>query len=325
VAFDSVPWLVGGGAEHSPDICRVLSYAALGGAEGVIGVADMRVLAQTTPGSTVRITPGAAAITNTSPGVINETYIARNASETNVSIAATASSARYDLVVARIMDPQFPPWSPPVDAVHGPYVEAYVVSGVSSTTTSAADLNLGYPALALARIAVPANTSTITQAMITDLREVARPRSQRFLRTVSLASGQTDSLGTGATDGEVWPDAGAFTLPIPSWATTAYIKAEWFGIKIPNNSNYYGSLWVRVGSASVQSQTTGFNTVTISNDQRVAMGLADDIAIPASMRGTNQVVTLRGRNAGGNNGFIIADEFSSISLDITFAEQANRV
>lgn len=300
----------------------MLAYAATGGAEGVVGINDCKVSALAVPGTSVRVSTGGIVALNRSTGGGQQSYIMRNTSETEVPIVATGGATRYDLIVARVEDPQYPPWSPPADPVVGPYVNIVAITNVPASTTSAAQLALGYPAVALARLAIPASTATITGAMITDLRKVPKPRRHRELRTYALSGADTDSITTNAADGERWPDV-AWTMDIPEWATAANVLAFWNGVRVPANSNYFGSIWAKIGTQV--TQTSAWEAGTISTVQRLGFAAADDITIPSAMRGTTQTVELRARWAGGTVNFVYLDQYSSISLDVEFVERADLV
>ena len=60
MSFDSVPWFVGGGALHSPEVARLLAHAATSGAAGVVTPADLAVSALPVPGASVRVAVGGA-------------------------------------------------------------------------------------------------------------------------------------------------------------------------------------------------------------------------------------------------------------------------
>ena len=179
----SVPWAIASnGAKHSGEVARTLAFAATQGSEGVISVGDMAVQQLAVAGASVQIIPGACAMLNRSPGGDHQTYVDRELATLQLAIASTSSGGgRSDLIVRRVEDPDFPSWAVPVDPLLGPYSRYAVISGVPNTTTTAKQLNLGYPAIALARIDIPLSTATITTAMIKDMRKVCNPRRQRFV------------------------------------------------------------------------------------------------------------------------------------------------
>src|SRR5699024_9788249 len=142
--------------------------------------------------------------------------------EVEVPVTATGSAGgRSDLVVARVLDPQYE-GQPPADPNDFDYSMVEIIEGVSSSTTSARDLNLNYPAIALARIDLPASTGTVEASHLTDLREMARPRVQRHLFTYGIK--QSDPVPedwlnwptAAPPDGEAWPNH-FWNVDIPSW------------------------------------------------------------------------------------------------------------
>src|SRR5690606_29700444 len=131
MTWDAVPWFVGGGAEHSPEVARLLAYAATGGAEGIVLPTDLRVAPLSAPGSGVRVLPGAAPVRTRASGGALQTYVARLPVANTVSISATGSGAgRSDLIVARIEDPYVAgtPYQEPENPASGPYVFTRVIS-----------------------------------------------------------------------------------------------------------------------------------------------------------------------------------------------------
>ena len=171
MSFDSVPWFVGGGALHPAEAARLLAYAATSGAAGVVVAGDLAVTQLPTAGTSVRVAVGGAVIPNLYPGGGQQSYVGRAASSTDVSVTATDSgSGRVDLVVARIDDP-FYGGTVPADVTVGPYVRIAIIENV---TAGSADIpaGLAYPAIALARLDIPASTATITTPMITSLAKV---------------------------------------------------------------------------------------------------------------------------------------------------------
>jgi len=337
VAWDGVAWAVAGG-EHTPELARVLAYAATGGGEGVVGINDLVVRALATPGAAVRIGPGAGVMINRYPGASwGESYIARNPTDTNVMVTASgAGSGRADMVVARMRDPQYPGMPSPPSVPYGPYVEGFVVQNVPTTATRISQINGGaglpYPAVALARINLPANTSTITNSMITDLRKVVQPRRERVVRTISISAGNPDPLGATGTLGEPWPDQGMWNLDIPEWATRARITATWAQAWVPDNI-VGGYVWVRVGTndgSHLATQTTRYRETAAPVPRRSTLMNAGEIAIPESYRGTTQSFQMRGRVTEQGTEWpieegddpITVDAESSIILDVEFVEQA---
>lgn len=319
MAFDSVPWLVGGGAEHSPEVGRLLAYAATSGAAGIVGTSDLRVRAQATPTGSVRIAPGAAVIPNAWSG--QQTYLARNATETTLAVPATgSSSARTDLVVVRIDDPQYA-GSVPANPAVGPYVRASLISGVASNATKA---SVTYPHIVIARITVPANTASITPGMITDLREMANPRRQRALLTRAVVSGDADRLNVSNVNGERWPDTGLWTVEVPEWATRVRVVGTWGQILYTGGGNATAWLWARLGynrADAVSTQIVYLDAPAGSSQSRSTLMVADDRAIPKSLRGQSVYAALMARLiSGAVAAQPYADGASALALDLEFLE-----
>jgi len=172
MAFDPVPFFVGGGALHSAEAARQLAYAVTGGAAGVAAAGDLEITQLPVAGTSVRAASGGAVIPNLYPGGSQQSYTVRAASTTDVSVTATGSGAgRVDLVIARIDDPHYG-GTIPADVTVGPYDRLDIIQNVAAGSTDI-PAGLAYPAIALARLDIPASTATITTSMITDLRKVA--------------------------------------------------------------------------------------------------------------------------------------------------------
>jgi hypothetical protein len=324
MAVENIPWMIKGG-KHSEGSGRRVLFHATGGAEGISSIGDLRVQQQAVATGTVKISTGSCVMVNRYPGAFNESYDGKNASETTIAIAPNGGgSTRYDLIIARIDDwnyagQQATPDPLPTDTV--PAFKFAVISGVAGTVKTAKQLNLAYPAIALARIAVPAATSAITQAMITDLREKAVPRRQRNVNAYSVVGATVDNLDAGA--GEAFPNGAAFNVEVPEWATQARVTCTWYGVKIPSGSTRTGYLMLKIGAGRadvITTQASAFDNTGVANASRNTMGLADTRSIPATMRGQTVAIWPFGQPTGGAGGYISADALSSCVTDIEWLE-----
>ena len=334
MALENIAWSITGGIV-SASLARMLAFQATGGEEGVAGIGDFGVRQAAVAGASIRISNGGAVLVSRYPGVKNESYMVRAGDETVVSYPANnTGSTRYDLVVVRVDDWNFPgqqaqPGTLPTNAIAT--AKFQVITGVPSTTKTASQLGLGYPAVALARVAVPASTSTITQAMITDVREKAVPRRKRDLRALSVITGGEDTIDVTSaypSGGEYWPDQG-WTVEIPSWATQVRLVANWGGVLFgPGGS--YGFIWARIGANRpdvLNCQRSQFDsTATSSGDySRLTLTVADTMEIPPSMRGQSVLVALMGSSAVtfpvGRRAKL--DASSSVYFDMEFIEAAS--
>lgn len=332
--LESVPWFVGKGAEHSPELTRAQLYAALdGGSEGVFDAADFKVRANSPAGTDVLVSQGIVAMRNRYPGGASQMYAARNANADEVvpTSATPSGSARSDLVVVRIDDPQYG-GSQPADPRIGPYTKMEVIPGVSSTTKKFSELGRNYPGYAIARIDRPANTATVLDANIVDLRKMALPKRERFMRTYALTGADTDAvagISNVALVGEIWPNIpGDLQVDIPEWANRARISLEWRQVKIPGG-NVTGAVWARLGvwngDATTKSDTqeVSINTTGVAAGSRTNYGVSDDIYVPAALRGTTRSVLPYSRRTSGTAGTApVVDSWSAVSLDIEFYEAA---
>lgn len=328
MAWDSVPWFVGGGAQHSPEVARAFAFAATSGASGVATATDLSVAPLATPGASVRVLPGVALILNASTGGEEQTYTARLPQEDTVAIAATDSSgSRNDLVIARVEDPFMAgePWQQPADVTVGPYVYTRVLSNVPASAIAspqaAADYveAQGFSAIPLAGISLPASTATVTSGDIVDLRTVADPRSKRDIENIpstgTPAVGAVNAL-TSSTYG-TWPAAATVSVYIPKWATKAHIRADVVQYVV-KGGNTTGTLRANLGG--LVTQVTSFDENYSGNAFRNALTIAGTVDIPANLRGTTQTFKVEGRRSQ-NTGYIDADAYTTSLLDVTFAEE----
>lgn len=322
MAVDPVPYFVGNpGAQHSAEVVRSSMYAATRGAEGIAGVADLKVQAQSVPNGTVQVVPGGALLLNRYPGGSGQSYTLRNATATDVPITATGSGGgRTDLIVARILDSQYE-GTPPVDPNDFQYSRIVTIQGVPSGTKTARELNLGYPAIALAKITLPASTGTVTDAMITDLRRVAQPRRERAMVTVfPTASIQVPTAAYGP-----WP----INTPqqpqvyVPEWATRVDIVAHMSGVKYAKGDGAADSVaGIRTSFAGVLNVENGILVQDAADSgNRYSYTLIGTHLISAAQRDTTVALGLHGVRSGGT-GLWWADNQTSVVIDWEFSEGA---
>lgn len=323
MAWDSVPWFIGGGAQHSPEVARLLAYAATSGAEGIIEPGDLKVSALSVPGGAVNIAPGAALIRNRATGGDQQTYIGRNPVQDSVQIAATSGSKRSDLIVAQIEDPFMAgePWQDPADPAVGPYVFTRVIPNVPAGTTSLQGIPeySGRSAVVLARVDLPASTGTVTAAHIVDLRKLALPRSYREVQMEQVSINQDLTSSSEVK----YPNTEPY-FQVPTWATHAFVQFRLSGIAVVN-----GALegWFRVGYGPLGGTATkygeslyfDFNAPTggVSREEVVVSAF---IPIPEADRGAMRVLRLYARKGG--TGVLRTHNGTQAAIDIQFYERA---
>ena len=153
-----VPILVNG-ATHSAEQFRAMVQDLARGAEGITAGTDLKVTQLSTPGSGVQVASGSGVVRGRY-NAFQGSYAVRNQGAATVDVAATGGSPRSDMLILRVEDPQYEGnLDPEVDNVN--YFQ--IISGVSSSATTIPDGRTGIP---LARIDIPASTSTITNACL---------------------------------------------------------------------------------------------------------------------------------------------------------------
>lgn len=335
MSFDPVPWFVENG-RHSSNVARNIAYAAFGGREGIVRSTDLEVRALATPGAGVQVYPGSCSVLNRS--VAGEMYAGRGETSSTVDIAATGSVGRSDMVIARVVNDYyeggFPAsgW-PPLnsDPQLGPFFAPYVLSNVPASARTVADVDPSISGIALARIDMPANTSAITQAMITDLRQMSGVRTQRDFNVLAPTARQDLTSSTYVN----FPKDAKIHLPVPEWATHAKIRGIFSGIGFGgdgsgptgNGWNVFGDMRFQFGleaDNAVFSQPTMFN---LSNDgghdRTTIMVGAPGLFVPARFRGDPDLaVIVEARKEGGTSGVEMwTDESSMLSMEVEFAEE----
>lgn len=320
-----VPWATSGGvdgkggAENSVELARVGAYTATLGATGITEPGDFRVTALPTPGAAVRATQGTGVIKSTYPGVFGQSYSVQEQSFSDIPVTATGSSGpAVKYVYVLIQDSQYGDQQP-ADVKNGPY-NFYRVSTL---------LPVNQPYMLLAKINQPANTATITNAMITDMREVANPKSSDVWRPrPNVASDKEYVTATGA-DGEWFPNnGGEQTIYIPDWATRVQISATWSGVRYDSGKNAYGEMWVEFGpylrpsTRQYSTQRFMYDTAASANTYRTNWIAEDDKYIPAALRGTDQIFVMKARKTGPDKAASI-DGMSGVSLKVRFLQLAD--
>lgn len=330
MAMERVPYLVGGGFEHSAEVMRAALAAATSGAEGILTPGDFKVTPTSVPGTNIAVAPGNGLIRNSYGGGGAQTYAVRAPSQTQLPIQATGSAgARTDLVVARVDDPTYA--GGPFDPGTFEAAKFEVIRGVPAVTTSAAELGLSYPAIALARITLPKSTGTVTAGMVRDLRKIAQPRKERHIFVRPMVQGDgVRRLANEDPTGQYWPDVTSWRVEVPVWAQRVRMVAQWGGVSLlADGKNSYGRLWVQLGSvsdpAAASSQETSWDIPSnLAGNVREAWMGGDDRAVPVGLRGREIPVGLRGRVRGADTAASKPqlDSVSVVSLDLEFYETA---
>lgn len=314
MAIEDTPWFIGAeGVLHPAEAARAVGYAAANGQDGVIGTTDLKVTQTGTPSGRVMIYPGAINLVNRYPGAQAQAYtgVVRTATYVNID-PTTSSGPRSDLIVARVRDPQYGSQSG-YDA-NNPnnfnFFSIEVVKGVSASFRRYTDQ--GYPIVAIARIDIPANTGTITNGMIKDLRVKSLVRSWR--RAYPTFPTANQALTGNTAD---WLTTGQPTVVVPFWATRANIIVHVEGVEKLVAGYVRGEVKITVAGISTESVSITQNGPTAT---RFGISFGGSVAIPRIIRGDAAALSLRGVIAVGSSGAYQIDAGSAVTFDIEFLE-----
>ena len=122
-----------------------------------------------------------------------------------------------------------------------------------------------------------------------------------------------------------WHSAATVNLDVPTWATHVTLRSIIGGIQFGASGNNNGAGWGAVGALQMRlgtavGQSTNYNvSVDTGKDLTTLMAGAPMLAIPASMRGTTQVLAVQGRKASGSTS-LVAGPSSMFSLEAAFTQ-----
>ncbi|GAA5071054.1 hypothetical protein [Streptomyces similanensis] len=318
MAWDGIPWFVEG-TTASEETLRLIVDAAVGGGEGVIGPADLLVTALDVPGAAVQVGPGAmVAKRRGALGGGSQSYAARMPTPQQEDVApTTVEGPRSDLVIARIEDPYGgETWPEPEDPAVGPYVWTRIISDVPAGTTSIREIAPDSTAVTLARIDLPAGTSTVTAAMVTDLRQIARPRSHTSRRYLPGWSAP-DDVGPVTDEWEVFPIGATWTDKVPDWATHVTLHAHITGLLHPDTAEARGTLRVSVGEQHGATMPYG-----ATQPGRLAVQAGHTFLLAPEDRGQMRDFSVEGIGAAGFTGVLRADAATVLALEVTYSQEA---
>lgn len=292
-------------------------WATSKGVSGIVTARDLKVTALPTPGPAVRVAAGGAiCATRTTGAHAQESYMLAQDSVATVPVSATGTF----YLIARIDDWHFTGNPAPDDKANALYWSFATVSTLDG---------INYPYVPLARI-TRGSATNITNAMIRDLRVVVAPRKDRTLFAYNLTQADGPQHLISQTP-QYWPDLPAlddWTVYVPEWAHSAQIVAAVNGVRCVPDSEKWGVIYVRLGSAegwgqgNVETQHQRWD-LGGSATGREHWEIADDVLVPEALRGTTQrlrIIASRRDNLSGSGPFL--DSSSSIKYDIEFHERA---
>lgn len=303
MAINGVPWYTGGSAIHSPQSARHVLYEATEGNTGVDEFGDLKVTATATASNQVQIAAGTGAMKSRYASAFGESYDCIAPSATLFTIPATDSTAgatRY--LVVRVMDPAYPGQAAPANLAAGPYI----FPELTATDPGLRGEKLPYPNIPLAKIVQPASTSTITNAMITDLRRLVMPK--RLEDSVMLYR-TTDLNMPKGTYGS-WPASGNVSnVEVPEWATHIQIRAVISGIQILGTAGVEQAGGIRTAFGGVGHTQASIVSGEGNAIARQSVSVMGEHVIAANQRSTLQAIAIQGNHTtpANSTGFIQSD------------------
>ncbi|WP_159073625.1 hypothetical protein [Streptomyces sp. RTd22] len=300
------PMLTHGGT-HPARAFRMMVRDLARGSQGVTEANDLKVRQLSTPGSAVRVGDGSSVIRGASWG--QGSYTQYNVGDAIVPVAPTGATGRSDLLVQRIEDPEYEGNRDPAKDDIGYF---QVIPNVSATARA---VPAGMTAIPLARLDIPPNTATITDAMIKDLRSIANPRRERRLYTAF--PGSLSRLTYQDSKWHTWPTAARWTIPVPDWAVNIKAVTTFAGLRM-DSADVFASMQQVFGT--VQGQNTVIDDDQGKNVRRCTVVLADNITVTAAMRGNNQALYVQTYMSKSETGNLSVDGSTSLICDVEFNE-----
>lgn len=311
----------------------------VGTGSGVVRPGDLKITQMTPPGAGVKIAAGDDLIQSGDPGANRETYGIPLFTEQNYmgddgeGLPGTGSQVptggRRDMVFHEVLDPELPKhYTPRENWPDGALSKLSVIQNVGKAAKRIEDVPAlaGVTGYALAAITYPADTATVTNSMIEDLRVVQSPRSAVATRQYELvASDGSQAITSTAAypSGQTWPsqiESAWAQIEIPEWAARMRIVLTWSGVQIPTGAAT-GYVWVQVGE-NVNPDRRVLQARKWAND-REGWRATGDIAVPASMRGKPQWFFPRATRLTGTNATApVLDSLSGLDLLVEFYEGA---
>ncbi|MGW7579723.1 hypothetical protein ACWGKU_04985 [Kitasatospora sp. NPDC054768] len=299
------PLMVTGGI-HPARALRMMIRDLSRGSQGVTEGGDLRVRSTPTPGPGVRVGTGSAIVRGATWG--QGSYTQYNSGDHLVPIAPTGATGRTDLLVLRVEDPEYEGSRDPATDDIG-YL--HVIPGVSATTSAPPP---GMTAIPLARITQPPNCATVTDAMITDLRQVANPRRERRVRTIG---GFADSSIPPAATWQDWPAGiGAkVTVDVPYWATGAIVVTSLHGLRVAGSVNI---AWRQVLGGGPGSDSY-LDTDALTVVSRESITIVDNYTFRLDQRGTTLPLAVQALRLD-TSGNVDLNNATTMHVDVDFVE-----
>lgn len=318
MTFQNAPWAIDGALLNSA-LARRAEFAATSGASGIVQRDDLKVTQLDTPGVGVQIAPGVGLVLNEYQSNPNETYVTSNPGVHVIpsgEMPASNPSAKSYILAVVVGDPDFSqvghPWMGAGDPPVGEETTfQYVRPTLIEVSAGATDIPGPFPALPLARIDIPANTTTITNAMIFDLRQIANPRTERQIFMGQPTPGANVTSAVFAN----WTDV-APSVKVPAWATRAKIIVQ-VSSALHLDPDVQGYVRAKIGSIVGPSVVYAFDDSSGGADRQNLMMTID--ADVTSIAGTDQTLRTEASRLSGTG--VLSTYAGQVHVfDVSFSE-----
>lgn len=300
-------WAVNG-SKFSAESARAETFKNTNGARGVTLPTDLKVSALPTPGAAVRVNPGGASLPAGYAAAPGQSYSVTVPTSVDVPVTATGSGgAAVKYLLLRLKDPQYEGTAPadPVNFDYSSFVWVTSLTGIA------------YPYVPLVKLTQPASTATITNAMLTDIRKLARARVDR--EVTSSSNGVVSTITATGSVGEPWLNY-TVTHEVPEWANWVHIIVHVSGY-VQTAALADAEIWPRIGGVPLGGSLV-LDHDGLIDGQRYSLTATASGAIPG-FSGTFQKIDVVGRRLAVSNhpGLIRADASTHIAYDIQFEER----
>lgn len=205
-------WLQNG--SHPAENDR-LSMQAIFGTTGIIGASSLAVTQNGTPGMSVLIASGWAAIVGTTQANMGVYTVYNDATSTAAIATANATNPRIDLVCLTVNDSYY------TGSTNNVVVNVVTGTPASSPTVPATPDN----SIALAQVYVAANATSITNANITDVRPTVTSNLTAGITNIAINTQTGTSYTTVLADNGklvTLSNSSAITVTLPPASSISY-------------------------------------------------------------------------------------------------------
>lgn len=317
------------GATINSALVRTLGYAATSGTEGIVQGPDLKVSPLGTPGAGVLIASGSAIVLNKYQGAdIDQSYVVSNPTEHTVNgaeIPTSSPSVRTYILAVVVGDSEFSASGHPfmTSGVPAPGDEDSFTWVRPKLILESSFNARNYPALALARITLRANTTTILSTDIEDIRTLARPRTQLNVGWASAPAGLNglNASAQGAGSWERFPNASAIgSIVIPPWAVKAKIMGFVEGLRLDKAGVARMQPYIE-GTALIGETTNIDEYVPNSQKERRTYSVGGEIDV-RSVAGQTKSFGVRAQaTSDAHKLTLYSDANTSVYLQVFFEER----